>query len=1137
MAIRVARNAAGNCLVFYGQTNPVYFNACLTAEVVDTDYVNVINDISSASTQQDVTPRNEYEYYRIHYSEWRDSENGVFASAQEAADYINSIGNVTDAPTSGFVFTAQDEMDFIRDETNTSILFSNGDHHGVNSIKAVLKENGNIGLYPERTLDVELYEIPHTSVTINGSSPGNSAATVVNALNALFTVTATSSPVAVPAFTQDGGTEIEWNSAETITPVGGVADTDFGYGSTNSAYHGPRVWTTETINEPGEYFTFEVQNLVSSSGPLFGLGLYSVDDGDLAEITDSNLSNSGHHGYWYSVWLYNYSGYTSPWTTYGSNSGLIYGPGWNGPTNKQFRYSDVHTAFRPGNVSGNALIKVGITDEGFVGIWYYDQEIVDVDGPYGARSNDWILMSRSATPMPAGQYGLLVKLADDSAVIRSKPQRFATDPAAPTLYYRYAESPDDNFVYPLFASEEEANWVDTLNGGSGTSHTHQFSDDLTGTTWYMPDTGGVHTAPSAPLVPGITYTEIPTENDPEPLPPAFTDTTITVDELSQVNYQLSPVDVNYVTTIGGIPNWSLIGGTTLSGIAPEVTGNNVDNPSDTTTVTVYRTNSSGTTTGTLTINITNLTLPVTPISGFHHESTSAPMVDSDTLADGSVVRVQDNVADGERIHFESTWMTNSMLAALNSVGDGVAKVYMGILSSSADLSSLTEADFDFGVMYYKNGSNDYRMRYISGGSFASNTGLGSNGVTFSWELLFANDSTDDTYELSTAPSSLNPENYLMQSDGGSWSSFFMTTTLAPGNKDFHIGVTGTTMDISTTGVDEHPIPQPVVSTNDTDWNKALDFSGSAERTEMVSGSNYYNPMMMAGTNNQVAAPTAGNTVSSGHPWATAVVFKHDANNSNQHIWNLGEGAGTNDDNIYLRLAADQQLYFGWGRDGDYNECQIGFLNSSTWGGIYIGHNGARFGDGCTAAQLASAFDIRLLINKSGGWDFVTPTGFSTSNIASEESRWTQTGGRMNRQYTGKLTLGGRGANRSYNGKIASFVTTTLKCGVAMPDDAEILEMVTDPQGWLTEYRVRQAGPSGGTFRHPSQTTTNWTWALTSGLGRGAATQIWLMGDGLYDSYSNMIRNQVYPADQNYFKMNMISMVSNDIQTVNIPGLT
>ena len=35
----------------------------------------------------------------------------------------------------------------------------------------------------------------------------------------------------------------------------------------------------------------------------------------------------------------------------------------------------------------------------------------------------------------------------------------------------------------------------------------------------------------------------------------------------------------------------------------------------------------------------------------------------------------------------------------------------------------------------------------------------------------------------------------------------------------------------------------------------------------------------------------------------------------------------------------------------------------------------------------------------------------------------------------------------------------------------------------------------------------------------------------------MIRNQVDPNDQNWTKLNLISMVSNDIQTVTINGLT
>jgi len=46
-----------------------------------------------------------------------------------------------------------------------------------------------------------------------------------------------------------------------------------------------------------------------------------------------------------------------------------------------------------------------------------------------------------------------------------------------------------------------------------------------------------------------------------------------------------------------------------------------------------------------------------------------------------------------------------------------------------------------------------------------------------------------------------------------------------------------------------------------------------------------------------------------------------------------------------------------------------------------------------------------------------------------------------------------------------------------------------------------------------------------------------MGDGSLDSYSNNLRNDVKTADQNYTMLRLQNMVSNDIETVNITGLT
>jgi hypothetical protein len=52
-----------------------------------------------------------------------------------------------------------------------------------------------------------------------------------------------------------------------------------------------------------------------------------------------------------------------------------------------------------------------------------------------------------------------------------------------------------------------------------------------------------------------------------------------------------------------------------------------------------------------------------------------------------------------------------------------------------------------------------------------------------------------------------------------------------------------------------------------------------------------------------------------------------------------------------------------------------------------------------------------------------------------------------------------------------------------------------------------------------------------------ATQIWLMGDGVQDSFSNGVRNLVKPLDQNDSKLQFNNMASNDIVNVNISGLS
>ena len=329
-------------------------------------------------------------------------------------------------------------------------------------------------------------------------------------------------------------------------------------------------------------------------------------------------------------------------------------------------------------------------------------------------------------------------------------------------------------------------------------------------------------------------------------------------------------------------------------------------------------------------------------------------------------------------------------------------------------------------------------------------------------------------------------------------------------------------EIDWTGLSEVSVPTPA-ATLTTNWTKALDFSGSSERLLQVTNSYQYSPLRMGQISQTVVAPTTAGYTSNGtnsSPWATAIVFSSDNNASNQHIWNQGEGAGSTDDNIYLRVTSTRELLFGWGRTGALNECSLGTLasGSGNWYGVYIASTGERLsGANASAANLADCFDIRFVDLSTG----VVGSQLSTS------TNWTNTGGRMDRAFLGDFTVGGRGSNRNFHGKVASMVVTTLRNNQPMPATTEISMMVRDPQQWQIDYK------NGQPFRRSEYATDTANFTSSSG---NASTQIWLMGDGANDGYAQ-IRNNVIPGTAGLASLNMISMVSNDIQTVTIPGLT
>ena len=330
-------------------------------------------------------------------------------------------------------------------------------------------------------------------------------------------------------------------------------------------------------------------------------------------------------------------------------------------------------------------------------------------------------------------------------------------------------------------------------------------------------------------------------------------------------------------------------------------------------------------------------------------------------------------------------------------------------------------------------------------------------------------------------------------------------------------------DVDWTGLSEVSVPQPPV-TNDTGWTKALDFSGSNEYAYKNQDHTYNSPLRMGGLSTTVAAPSNQNNTSNdsnARPWFVSCVFKSDRHNSNQHIWNYGEGAGSTDDNIYLRQDSNGNLYFGWGRDGARNECWLmGGINTSTWYGVYIASKGTRLsGNNASSINLTNAFDIEIM---SSADSF---TGLTGGNVS---SNWTSTGGRMDRGFAGTFSIGGRGANRSFHGKIAACIVSTMKRNVALPNDTEKKLIITDPIKWYDDYMLGETG------RRPDSSGTSHTNAYNS-INSARATQIWTF-EGSNDTYA-LMRNRVYSTDQNETSLRMQSMVSNDKENVTINGLT
>ena len=153
MAIRIARNDAGNCINFFGSSNPTYWNAVLEGEINEDNpnNINVVNTVRSLENEETI-----YEFFNLPFTDFVDKDENTFENASECAQYITDNANVSG--TAGtFIFNQTDTLDAQREATNTTVLFSNGDIFAVNSLHASAASNGTITI--EQLLEIKMYTL------------------------------------------------------------------------------------------------------------------------------------------------------------------------------------------------------------------------------------------------------------------------------------------------------------------------------------------------------------------------------------------------------------------------------------------------------------------------------------------------------------------------------------------------------------------------------------------------------------------------------------------------------------------------------------------------------------------------------------------------------------------------------------------------------------------------------------------------------------------------------------------------------------------------------------------------------------------------------------------------------------------
>lgn len=1111
MAIKVTRNDAGNCITFVGSTNPVYWNSCLEGEINENN-ANNINVVNKIRTVEEGTVI--YEFFDLPYVNFRDRDGNDFISPSDCAEYITANANVL-SNTGTFAFSQTDLIDAQRDSTDSTVLFSNGDIYAVNSLTASAQADGTIKIATVRGNKDIYTQVRYYNVSVqDGAVSGfNTLTATVDRLNEVLGGTTVGSNTGNTTTTQTTtSTSADFTVyGSRITETG--SGSSLGYTSTQEAGNfdtSNGLYSNQTISKNGEYFEFEQEAGDWTNARGVYIGLFDDDTYDVSELNDDVAGNAVKGLLYLRL----------------SPKPLTFADSVNGS-------GKINEAGFSNNPQTSTKFRVGRDNDGRVYI------------AHETTTNVFEVICRSESVVATDKvlrFFAVLPLDDHLNGVRNMTINEAVEGAE--ILWHYIESPDGSFHYPLFASAAEANTVDELYGtataGNGGNHQHAYADELPASqVWYMPQTYMFHDLPSAPSSPvGIAWNQIATGEDANYVPSQFSGT-VSVNEFAALNIQVKPSGDSSVYSLSNIPTglaYNSFSGY-LQGNAPEVLLDDVVNPSDTYVINVTKANDYGSSVGTLTINVVNTTAPAVNVTGIGYEG-PATVTGTAVYAD-NWYSINEPLSAGERFVIPGT-VINDLFDAMDdnrssSILFGIKDTsWVNTIDGNNTGGNIPSQGFqnDLVIRLQKNNFSSAELRvlsnyYTQGTSISFSNSTGGSNLSAFIEISTAGNQIRMGITVNTTADSTATTTYSDWSGGKGDAEISPMSSGATKEVMVFWDKGQTTSSFNADHIDWTLLTEqtiPLAPNNTTDWTNAIDFSGGSEHLKQ-NAATQASPFLLSGT--LASAASTGMTTSSnnGRPWATAVVFRLDGANADQHIWNYGQGVSNGDDNIYLRVNGSRQIYFGWGREtGNVNECYLGTYTANKWYGMYIAHNGTRLsGSDASGANLAACFSIRHMSE--------TLSFGTLYSEKSTSSNWINgtTGNRMDRSLSGNMCIGGSDYNRNFSGKIASMVATTLKINQTMPTDAEVVLMITDPIKWMADHKV------GESYRYPWSSSTVSNWQMNSTYPSWA-TQVWLMGEGPTDTFNNGIRNQASYGDFGT-KMELTNMQSNDIETVSITGLS